>query len=226
VIGFTIAPEVGALGVSGAYVAIIGLANRQTDDSFDAYRTAALAEVRERYAAPGFTQSDPVLAGFRDLHSRVGRSNRRFVASPEALIARFIKSGTLPRVNLLVDIYNLVSLQTRLALGAHDLANIDGDVALRLTDGSEHFQPLGALEAEPIFAGEYGYIDAANDVLCRMEVLQVEKTKVTEQTAGAFYIVQGNANTSAAVLVAALDDLIALTQRYCGGEVHLLYTPS
>ncbi len=224
-LGFTIAPEVLALGLSGVYLVIEGLENRPTDPAFDALLDAELPALRERYAVPEFIKTDPVLAGFRELHTRVGRSNRRFVASPEALLARFQRTGALPRVNLLVDIYNLVSLQTRLALGAHDVARIVGDVCLRLTDGSEGFHPLGAAEPEPVFPGEYAYCDAANDVLCRMEVLQVEKTKVTEATAAAFYIVQGNMHTPPTALHAAAEELIALTTRSCGGRARLLYPP-
>jgi len=224
-LGFSIAPEVLALGLSGVYLVIDGLENRATDSACDALLDAALPALRERYAAPEFIKTDPVLAGFRELHTRVGRSNRRFVASPEALLGRFQRTGALPRVNLLVDIYNLVSLKTRLALGAHDVAQIAGQVCLRLTDGSEGFHPLGADVPEPVFPGEYGYCDAANDVLCRMEVLQVEKTKVTEATTAAFYIVQGNMHTPPTALHAAAEELIALTTRFCGGTARLLYTP-
>jgi len=223
---FTIAPEVLALGLGGAYLVIDGIASRATHAAFEALLEAELPALREQYAAPDFAKTDPVLAGFRELHTRVGRSNRRFVASPEALLGRFQRTGALPRVNLLVDIYNLVSLKTRLALGAHDVARIEGGVCLRLTDGSEGFRPLGAAEPEPIFAGEYAYCDAANDVLCRMEVVQVEKTKVTESTTAAFYIVQGNMHTPAASIRAAVEELTALTTRFCGGTARLLYTPA
>lgn len=224
-LGFTIAPEVLALGLSGVYLVIEGFENRDSDPAFDALLDAELPALRDHYAAPGFIKADPVLAGFRELHARVGRSNRRFVASPEALLGRFQRTGALPRVNLLVDLYNLVSLKTRLALGAHDVARIDGDVCLRLTDGSEGFHPLGAPQPEPVFPGEYAYCDAANDVLCRMEVLQVEKTKVTEATTAAFYIVQGNLNTPADTLRAAAEELMALTTRFCGGVARIVYTP-
>jgi len=224
-LAFAISADALALGLTGAYLTIAGLSNRAGDAAFEALVEETLAPLREQYAAPTAVRDDPVLAGFRELHTRVGRSNRRFVASPEALVARVVRTGALPRVNLLVDIYNLVSLKTRLALGAHDLAQIAGGVTLRLTDGSEGFHPLGASAPEPIFPGEYGYIDDANDVLCRMEVLQVEKTKVTLATTAAFYIVQGNMNTPAAAIRAGAAELIALTTRFCGGVAVSLYAP-
>ncbi len=223
---FSVQPEVRALGVAGRYLVMDGLRNQPANDEFEAYRQAELARLAAEYGQVGFVRDDPVLAGFRDLHTRAGRSNRRFVSSPEALVTRLLRTGSLPRLNLIVDVYNLVSLQSRLALGAHDLAHIDGAIVLRLTDGSESFHPLGAAGPEPVFSGEYAYIDSsgdssygANDVICRMEVLQVEKTKIEAGTTAAFYIVQGNSNTSEAAIAAAASELETLTRRYCGGEL-------
>ncbi len=219
------------LGVTGRYLVTDGVHNQPENDEFEAYRREELARLIVEYGREGFLRDDPVLTGFRDLHTRVGRSNRRFIASPEALVSRLLRTGSLPRLNLLVDIYNLISVQTRLALGAHDLVGIDGAIVLRLTDGSESFHPLGASEPEPVFPGEYAYIDSTdaagatvgtvvtNDIICRMEVLQVEKTKIEAHTTAAFYIVQGNPNTPADAIAAAADQLQILTRRYCGGEV-------
>lgn len=91
---------------------------------------------------------------------------------------------------------------------------------LRLTNGAESFQPLGAPEPEPIKAGEYAYIeDSINTVICRLECKQVEKTKVTESTTDCFYILQGNARTPRESLHAALNELVELTTQFCGGSV-------
>ncbi len=121
-----------------------------------------------------------------------------------------LKNGYLPNINLIVDIYNLVSVMTKLALGAHDLDSIKGDVSLRLTNGSETFLPIGYNKNKPISRGEYAYIDDNNDVLCRMEVRQVEKTKVTESTSNCMYIVQGNENAKEFSTVTATNTIYGL----------------
>lgn len=221
---FQMTDEVRALGLTGAYFTLEGLANAPAHPAFDTLRAAALAEVLEGLTAEAIP-IDPVLTGFRDLHTAVGVSNRKNVASPENLLRALLRSGGLPTVNLVVDIYNLVSVQTRLALGAHDLAQVEGDIALRLTDGTEGFLPLGSPEPKTVRAGEYAYVDGGNDVLCRLEVRQVEKTKVGLATTGCFYIVQGNAATPPDLIRRATEDVIALTTRFCGGEPRMLHTP-
>jgi methionyl-tRNA synthetase len=223
-IRFTFADNVRQLGVTGAYLTLTGLANRERHPEFEAWQAAVLAEVRAALDGVSLPE-DPVLAGFRELHTAVGASNRKNLSSPENLLRHLLKTGTLPSVNLLVDIYNTVSVRSRLALGAHDLAAIDGNVSLRLTNGRERYLPLGAPGPEPVRAGEYAYVDDGDDIICRLEVRQVEKTKVTLGTTACFYIVQGNRSTSPATIRAATDELVDLTTRWCGGEVHILYAP-
>lgn len=145
------------------------------------------------------------------------------MAAPESLLKFLLRTGTLPKVNVLVDIYNLVSVETRLALGAHDIARIEGNVRLRLTDSSERFWPLGAPEAKPVPSGECAYVDDSNDILCRLEVRQVEKTKVALDTTEVFYIVQGNSATSGVHIQASTQRLITLTKRFLGGSERLLH---
>ncbi len=221
---FEFSDEVAALGVRGAYFTITGLANRASDPAFEAL-AARETEAVLAGLSPDAIRDDPVLAGFRALHEAVGVSNRKNVASPENLLKLLLKAGGLPTVNLVVDIYNLVSLKTRLALGAHDLAGVAGNIRLRLTGGTEGFVPLGAGEAKPVRPGEYAYVDDGNDVLCRLEVRQVEKSKVGLETCDCFYIVQGSAATPPELLRAAAEEVIALTRQFCGGEVRMLHAP-
>jgi DNA/RNA-binding domain of Phe-tRNA-synthetase-like protein len=212
-----IADEVRALGVRGAFAVIVGLDNRACRAEFAAYRSA-LARRLSAALVPGFVESDPVLRGFRELHDAVQRSNRRFPSSAEALVVLFQRKGVIPEINQAVDIYNCLSLETRLPLGAHDTAKVAGSITLKLTDGSERFVPLGAAQPEPINAGEYCYIDDSGEVLCRLEHRQCEHTKVTTATTDCFYIIQGNRNTPEADLEQALRRLVDSTRRLCGGR--------
>jgi len=214
---FKITDQVRRLGVRGAFAILEGLHNRTYHPEFESYRRELTARL-ERELAPGFVDTDPILCGFRELHDAVGRSNRRFPSSAEALVNLFQRKSFVPVINPLVDVYNCASLETRLSLGAHDLARVTGDITLRIIDGSERFVPLGKSEPEPISAGEYGYVDDSGEVLCRLEHRQCEKTKLTAETTAAFYIIQGNARTGHDMLEQALRRLVGLTQRFCGGE--------
>lgn len=215
---FQATDEVLALGVRGACVLVSELNNSTRSPKVEEWRTALFASLCATLTDASLADC-PILKGFRELHQAVGRSNRKYPASAEALLTRVLKSGKLPSLNAVVDIYNGVSLETRLSLGAHDVRAIVGNVTLRLTKGDERFVPLGAVDPEPVGAGEYCYLDDTPEVLCRLEHRQVEKTKITENSSSVFYIVQGNAHTSQELISQALERLLQLTSDACGGRL-------
>ncbi len=223
-ITFDISDEAKKLGLKVACFIMEGVENKEHQPAFDLYLEQETNRVLQHLSRENL-KIDPILQGFRLLHERIGCSNRKNIAASENLLKFLLKTGHLPRVNLLVDIYNLVSVKSRLALGAHDTKYIGGNVHLKITTGQEGFWPIGSPEPDSVKSGEYAYIDDDNDIICRLEVRQVEKTKVTPDTKDCFYIVQGNPSTSPEALKYATEDLIDLTQRFCGGQEHILYKP-
>jgi DNA/RNA-binding domain of Phe-tRNA-synthetase-like protein len=125
-------------------------------------------------------------------------------------------------VNKMVDINNIISLDSKLTLGAHNIDNVSGNVTLRFTNGTERFVPLGQTEPIPVSPHEYSYIDDSNEVLCRLEIRQVQKTLVDETACNVFYIVQGNEATSDELLLQTAQQIIDLTTKYSGGEGEII----
>ena len=218
---FQISDAAQALGLKAVCFVIEGVRNQPTHPEFETLKAQTLAQVGTTLSSEAI-QADPILSGFRALHDAIGRSNRKNVASPESLLKLVSQTGGLPQVNLLVDIYNLVSVKTRLSLGAHDLRAISGNVQLRLTDGSETFWPMGSDKPKVVSPGEYAYIDDARNVLCRLEVRQCESTKISLDTTDGFFIVQGHARTAETCLHETASELLALIERFCGGQARLL----
>ncbi len=220
-LSFNVTKEVLDLGVKITTARIIGVKNSDLNLEFENYKNSELEKIKETWAGKKY-KDDPVLAGFRDLHTKVGRSNRDYVSSPEGLRWLFLERSRFPHINTIVDIYNLISLKTGLALGAHDIDKVEGNITLKLTKGDEKFIPLGKTEHASIFPGEYSYIDDANNIICRLEVLQVEPTKVTTETNDIFLIIQGNNNTNEGLVKNSANEVCELIVKYCGGSYSFL----
>jgi DNA/RNA-binding domain of Phe-tRNA-synthetase-like protein len=212
-------PTVYQLGVRGIYFNIRGMRNRASEDSDI---TGFVAEELAR--VPTASENSDIIRGFTELHRKVSNKWKKLKPSPEMLLNYFRQRGTLPRVNGLVDVYNAISVSSCAALGAHDLSHVSGDIALRLTRGDERFWPIGSPEPGRALPGEYAYIDSSNEILCRLEVRQVEKTKVTPDTNDAFFIVQGHDQFDWSLI----EDAAARLQQACthlfGGQVEHLAT--
>jgi len=221
---FNFSEEVKSLGANGAYFVINGMKNKKNDAEFDKIKDSFLQQVDINSINDKIANSE-ILRGFRELHQAVNCSGKKYVSASENLFNYFASHKNLPNINLIVDIYNYISFCSELAIGAHDTGFINGDIDFRLTNGTEPFWPLGYPKAISIKAGEYCYIDASNEIICRLEIRQGEKTKVTENTTNCFYVVQGNRATPSSYIIKTAKELIDLTIKFCGGEAEYLYHP-
>ena len=214
---FYVEQAVTEAGVKIVFAAVYGVDNHGEDPEWAAYRDKRLEELYEEYIDLD-VHADPILEGFNLLHDKTGVKRRKNIPASENLIRLLKKNHGMFYINQAVDIYNLISLESKLALGAHNVDRVEGDVTLRFTDGSERFVPIGQTEPIPVAPHEYCYCDDANEVLCRLEIRQVEKTKVDESAQNIFYIVQGNEATPFDLLYGTAQKIIDLTTKYCGGS--------
>ena len=208
-------------GVKIIFAAVEGVDNKKRSEEWDSYREKRINELIEVYDGLDI-HADPILEGYNILHDKSGIKRRKNIPASENLIKLLLKNRGMFYINQAVDIYNLISLESKLALGAHNMDKVDGDVTLRFTDGSERFLPIGQSEPLPTAPHEYSYCDSSNEVLCRLEIRQVEKTKVDENTENIFYIVQGNEYTPDSLLLETAQKIIDTTTRFCGGNGRII----
>ncbi len=205
------------IGVKIVFPVIESIDNTKVSSEWEKLRRDRMAALLEKYRDLDY-HADTVLEGFHILHDRAGVKRRKNIPASENLIRLLKKNEDMFLINQAVDIYNVISMESKLALGAHDIDHVDGNVCLRFTDGTEKFVPIGQKEPVVLNAHEYSYCDDANEILCRLEIRQVEKTKVDENTRNIFYIVQGNQATDDALLLETAQRIIDETTKYCGGK--------
>ena len=214
---FKIQQEVLALGVKIKGVRIHGINNTVYSSSLNDYIDVHVKRFLENNTL-GMLKENQIIQGFYDLHKEVGIPKRKNLPASENLL----KKQEFHKINPLVDIYNLISMDTKLALGTHDLAKTKGNISLKLTTGSENYMPLGSEEAKVVKAGIYSYIDDANDIICFSEIRQVDKTKVTNESVDIFFIVQGNKVASNKYVEDVAKELITVVTYYLGGVGEIL----
>jgi DNA/RNA-binding domain of Phe-tRNA-synthetase-like protein len=219
---FVVAEECVRLGLRAGAVVFRGVRVGPRPPELHAEVAAAVREVRARFASPAAVRALPEVAAFHDVLRRAGANPRREQPSVERLLTFALKRGDLPAVNGLVDAYNLASVRSLCSLGAHDLDRIAPPVTLRLLTGSEPFTPLGAAAPAAVVPGEYGYVDARGRVLCRLDVLQADFSKVTADTANALLIVEGTVAHRPEALRQAFADATDLVKHYCGGTAEVV----
>lgn len=181
--------EVKELGIFSDVWIVHNIVNKKSALEYDVIKKDLFKSLYIEYNLLPFSD-DPVLWGYRDVRNKLEAPGNKYAPSPEKLVNLLLKRTTLPSINLLVDICNCVSLQSRLSIGIHQLDKIGSGVKLELTKGDELFIPLGAEKPHKIKKGEFAYIDNENNILCRYDSVQCDRTKVSESTASAMIIVR------------------------------------
>jgi DNA/RNA-binding domain of Phe-tRNA-synthetase-like protein len=102
----------------------------------------------------------PQIVATRAGYKALGKDPARYRGAAEALLRRVIGGKGLPRVNSVVDVINLVSVESRLPVGLYDLAHVSGNIVFRAGCAGETYKGIGKydlnLEGLPVFCDEQG----------------------------------------------------------------------
>jgi DNA/RNA-binding domain of Phe-tRNA-synthetase-like protein len=221
---FVVAPECTELGLRAGAMVFRDVRVTAAAPGLRTEIAQEVAAIRARFSAAAI-RSCPQVSRCRQIHQLVGVKARKEQPSVERLLGLALKRGDLPLINNLVDAYNLVSIRSLCSLGAHDLDKIATPVHLRLLTGQESFIPLGSSSETGIRGGEYGYVDALDRLLCRLDVVQAEFSKVTAQSANVLLIIEGTMAHSREAMRQAFTDVTAVVTRYCGGTAEVVAFP-
>src|ERR1700730_11936525 len=113
-----------------------------------------------RLSEPRSVLDSPRILATRAAYKALGKDPARYRGSAEALLRRIIAGKGLPRINAVVDIINLVSVESRLPIGLYDLAHVSGDIVFRAGRAGETYKGIGKydlnLEGLPVFCDAVG----------------------------------------------------------------------
>ena len=141
-------------------------------------------EIQELPFPRGVLESLQVEA-VRKAYKALGKDPARYRGSAEALLRRIVAGKGCPQINTVVDVINLVSVESRLPVGLYDAAHLTGSVVFRAGRAGETYKGIGKydlnLEGLPVFADDQGPHGSATS--------DSERTMVTPQTTGILAII-------------------------------------
>ena len=120
----------------------------------------------------------PQVEATRKAYKALGKDPARYRGSAEALLRRVVAGKGLPQINSVVDVINLVSVESRLPIGLYDLGHVTGEIVFRAGRAGETYKGIGKydlnLEGLPLFADTVGPHGSATS--------DSERTMVTAET--------------------------------------------
>jgi DNA/RNA-binding domain of Phe-tRNA-synthetase-like protein len=166
--------------------------------------TEARAKFGDRKAS-----DHPHMMAWREAFSGFGLKPSKFLNSAEAMISRVLKGGELPAINWLTDIYNALSVRHVFPCGGEDWDQAVGVQQLRFARGDEPFDTIkdGETVIDHPQPGEVIWADDAG-VTCRAwNWRQCVRTRLTERTKDAYFVLDSLKPYPRDSLLAAADEL-------------------
>ncbi len=152
--------------------------NRPTGDDLWRELTELSEYIRSEYALSDIN-SRPAIAATRAAYKACGKDPNRYRPSSEALCRRMVKGMELYRTLSVIDLINLLSVETGHSIGGFDADKIVGDtLTLGVGRADEPYEAIGRgalnIAGLPVFRDAVGGIGTPTS--------DNERTKLTEQT--------------------------------------------
>lgn len=140
----------------------------------------------------------------------LGKDVKRYRNSAEALNRRVLQGKGLYQINNVVEVNNLLSLDTGYSLGSYDLERLEGDIVWKPAGEGVHYQGIGKeavnIEFLPVLSDRQGFFGNPNSDSTR--------AMITPQTTQLLMCVFGFGG--AQPLQPMLGQMCEALQTYCG----------
>ena len=102
----------------------------------------------------------PAITASRKAYKACGKDPARYRLSAEALLRRVVKQKSLYQVNNVVDVLNLVSINSGFSIGGYDSDKINGKVSFEIGTAADPYEGIGRgrlnIEFLPTFRDKEG----------------------------------------------------------------------
>ena len=150
----------------------------------------------------------PPIQATRQAYKRLGKDPNRYRPSAEALRRRILRELPLYKIDTLVDIINLLSIQSGYSIGGFDAGKIDGDLVLGVGREGEIYHGIGRGELNiaglPVYRDNQGGVGTPTS--------DEERTKIDMNTGKLLMIINGYSGKEG--LQEALTYGVSLLTRY------------
>ncbi|WP_327365867.1 B3/B4 domain-containing protein [Streptomyces sp. NBC_01217] len=225
---FNVSDDVRTLAPGFTHLAVEarGLVNGPSNEESSALLDEAARRLTERLAGRA-PHEDPHIAAWRDMYTAFGAKPSRTRNSAEALARRALTDAGLPRINLLVDLYNAISVAHLIPVGGEDTDRISGAMRLVRSTGREPFPTVagGAETVEHPEPGEVVWCDDEGVTCRRWNWRQGLRTRLTEESVNAVFLLERLAPMTTGELEAAGTELAERLEKLSPGARITVATP-
>lgn len=216
-----IAPELRSVfpGLRLVELKLATLTVRSSDPALESFKQEVEDRVRRRMRSLEEVRDQPIFRAYRDFFWRVGIDPTKVRPAGEALTRRILGGRDLPRINTLVDAYNLASVESSIAIAAFDSARVDERaLVMRRATSGEPFHGIGMKVPDSLNGVEVVIEDTSSHGLIAVYPYRdSDGSKVTEKTRDVLFMMCGVPGIDDAALQLAARLTKEYVERFCLG---------
>ncbi|WP_338600390.1 B3/4 domain-containing protein [Sulfolobus tengchongensis] len=211
----SISEDVKSLGVFVAIAEVSNVIVKETDPLIE----DMVKKIEEKYRLqdPELLKNDPVVKAYRDFYWRIGIDPTKIRPSGEALRRRIARGNKFPRINTVVDIGNISSVETLVPIGIYNRDKVIGNLYLTLSKGGEDFLGLGK-KIEKLNRGVPILVDDEGKVLHIYPHRDSILTSISLDTKNVIVIGAGVPKVDESLVKYAVDLVVDLLEKICNGK--------
>jgi len=198
-------------GIDALGVLLRGLRVRETSIEVEEAKKWIYDYVRKKYSLE-MLKDVPVFRAYRDFFWRIGIDPTKMRPSSEALVRRILLGKELPKINTLVDSYNMASIESEITMAAFDASRISGRISITYSSPGEEFLGIG-MEHPIVMRGGEVVIRDDSKILSIYPYRDSEHSKVSLDTVDSVLLVCGVPGIPRNRLEDALDVAVRYVQR-------------
>lgn len=186
--------------------------NTQYCEELWAIINKSIEDYRIKYNIEDIKKNKAILST-RQAYKLLGKDPNRYRPSAEALCRRIVRGIPLYQVDTLVDIINLVSIETGYSIGGFDANKIVGDeLVLGVGMAEEPYEAIGRgmlnIEGLPVYRDRVGGVGTPTS--------DNERTKIEESTTSLLTIINGYSGREG--MDEAVDIMLSLLRRFANSK--------
>lgn len=195
---------------------IQGVTIKKKDAELENFKQEVSDNIRNDYTLES-VKDHPTFRAYRTFFWGIGIDPTKIRPAAEALTRRILAGKPLPRINTLVDAYNLASIKTRIALATFDADKLEGKILMRFAEENEQIVGIGMDKPFVMKGGEIVLSDEKK-LIAVYPYRDADNTKVTESTKNVSIVVCGVPGISKEMLESASKITLEYVTRFCSGE--------